>query len=591
MTFKTLIILSISCLCSLCAFAEDEDDVMATAEIAAIDSLMSDAEADSIIAENKYSQGTSVVEVPRYNRFIAHPASPDDSINTPTNPYYNWKRDITYAGLPLFVSSFILKGNKTGFRSARFSFERQFKSEIDNYTQYSPYAVILGCKLAGYHGRSNWGRFLVSAGLANVAMAVSVNSLKYSIKEMRPDNSTRNSFPSGHTATAFTAATILHKEYGLTRSPLFSIGGYAIATGTGVMRVLNNRHWISDVVAGAGIGILSAELGYFAADLIFRNKGIKHYEFDNLTDPNHPSFFDIQMGIAMHPGKLEFSYDDASVPNDFIQLGTSTVFGVETAYFFNKHFGIGALARVTSTPAKGLNLDADDREAIGDLNKVLAGFTDSEGRTLPGMYNIYIDNANFNKASFDAGAYFNLPLGKSFALGAKALLGVRLGDGICYKAKNGTPKVDNEYSLVNKVGESYPIYWYEAEDGSQFRSTELLDPDVSNDYNFVLENATEEFECIKVNGKPSFNYVLGASITWRYKTNFAWKAFFDFDSSKSKYTYNGRYFSDEALKRIASSSFPSVYPEAWDAISQSFTGHSNKVLNLFTIGGSFCVNF
>ena len=45
-------------------------------------------------------------------------------------------------------------------------------------------------------------------------MATAVNSLKYSCKVMRPDGSTRNSFPSGHTATAFMAATMLHKEYG-----------------------------------------------------------------------------------------------------------------------------------------------------------------------------------------------------------------------------------------------------------------------------------------------------------------------------------------------------------------------------------------
>ena len=39
-------------------------------------------------------------------------------------------------------------------------------------------------------------------------------------------------------------------------SPWYAVGGYAVATFTGVMRVLNNRHWISDVLSGAGIGIL-----------------------------------------------------------------------------------------------------------------------------------------------------------------------------------------------------------------------------------------------------------------------------------------------------------------------------------------------
>ena len=56
------------------------------------------------------------------------------------------------------------------------------------------------------------------------------NSENLTAKEMRPDGSTANSWPSGHTATSFVGATILHKEYGLTRSPWYSIAGYSLAT-------------------------------------------------------------------------------------------------------------------------------------------------------------------------------------------------------------------------------------------------------------------------------------------------------------------------------------------------------------------------
>lgn len=73
-------------------------------------------------------------------------------------------------------------------------------------------------------------------------MATLVETMKYSVRELRPDGSTNNSFPSGHTATAFSAATILHKEYGMTRSPWYSIAGYMLTTATGCMRVFNNRH-------------------------------------------------------------------------------------------------------------------------------------------------------------------------------------------------------------------------------------------------------------------------------------------------------------------------------------------------------------
>lgn len=66
----------------------------------------------------------------------------------------------------------------------------------------------------------------------------------------------------------FMCATILHKEYGML-SPWYSIGGYTLAGITGITRQLNNRHWIGDVLVGAGIGMISTDLGYFFSDLIF----------------------------------------------------------------------------------------------------------------------------------------------------------------------------------------------------------------------------------------------------------------------------------------------------------------------------------
>ena len=49
-----------------------------------------------------------------------------------------------------------------------------------------------------------------------------------------------------------------------------------MATITGVTRQLNNKHWLSDIMVGAGIGILSTEFGYFLADVLFKDKGITH---------------------------------------------------------------------------------------------------------------------------------------------------------------------------------------------------------------------------------------------------------------------------------------------------------------------------
>ena len=155
-----------------------------------------------------------------------------------------------------------------------------FRYSYDDYLQYAPAALTLGLKVCGYESRSKWGRMLVSDAFSVAIMAGTVNGLKYSVGRLRPDGSRYNSFPSGHTTTAFMTATMLHKEYGW-RNPWFSIGGYTAAAVTGISRILNNKHWLSDVIAGGAIGIGSVHLGYFISDCIFKEKGL----YDGYVDP------------------------------------------------------------------------------------------------------------------------------------------------------------------------------------------------------------------------------------------------------------------------------------------------------------------
>ena len=100
-------------------------------------------------------------------------------------------------------------------------------------------------------------------------MTASVQTIKHTSNIERPDGSNFRSFPSGHTATAFVGAHILFKEYKHI-SPMIGFIGYAVAGGTGVMRVINKKHWVSDVVAGAGMGMLCVELSYLMLP-VYRN--------------------------------------------------------------------------------------------------------------------------------------------------------------------------------------------------------------------------------------------------------------------------------------------------------------------------------
>lgn len=131
---------------------------------------------------------------------------------------------------------------------------------IADVSQFLPAATALGLNLAGVHGKHRALRattLLVETELVMVAMVV---PLKHSINETRPDGGTL-SFPSGHTAQAFAAATFLHKEFGH-RSVWYSIAAYSLASTVGICRMISNRHWMSDVMVGAGIGTLATNVVY-----------------------------------------------------------------------------------------------------------------------------------------------------------------------------------------------------------------------------------------------------------------------------------------------------------------------------------------
>lgn len=146
---------------------------------------------------------------------------------------------------------------------------------IDDFSQYFPALSVYGLNAAGIKGKHNFKDRTIILASAYLIMGTSVLSLKAVTHVQRPDGSTFNSFPSGHTAAAFMGAEFLWQEY-KDVSIWYGIGGYAIASGTGVFRILNNRHWLSDVAMGAGIGILSTKMAYwihpFIQEKIFKGK-------------------------------------------------------------------------------------------------------------------------------------------------------------------------------------------------------------------------------------------------------------------------------------------------------------------------------
>jgi len=136
------------------------------------------------------------------------------------------------------------------------------KTSIDDFSQYAPMASVYALNAMGIQGKHNFKDRTVIMATSYLIMSSTVLALKSISKVERPDGSSKNSFPSGHTATAFAGAEFLWQEY-KDKSVWYGIAGYAVATGTGLFRIYNNRHWITDVAAGAGTGILSTKIAYW----------------------------------------------------------------------------------------------------------------------------------------------------------------------------------------------------------------------------------------------------------------------------------------------------------------------------------------
>ncbi|MDO4770417.1 phosphatase PAP2 family protein [Porphyromonas sp.] len=190
-------------------------------------------------------------------------------------PYVNTSAFSAIA-IPLQISvgmGSVLWDEDQSLRSLRHHYISDFRTRVDDYTQLFPLALMWGMRIGGVGDtRSETVLESVVAQASSFAL-LSLFTLggKYTIGRLRPDNSSRNFFPSGHTGTAFACAAILDAEYGH-RYPWLAAAGYGVAALTGVSRVANNRHWGTDVLTGASVGPSSVYLGYMISDLVFGRK-------------------------------------------------------------------------------------------------------------------------------------------------------------------------------------------------------------------------------------------------------------------------------------------------------------------------------
>ncbi|GEN77426.1 hypothetical protein CHA01nite_31660 [Chryseobacterium hagamense] len=134
---------------------------------------------------------------------------------------------------------------------------RNFKTKADNYIQYAPAMLIFSGNSLGFQSKNTYLQMEKNTLLASIITGGAIFICKRSFRDIRPDGSARNSFPSGHSALSFTMAALQFSEY--KDSNIWYAGsGFVFAGATALMRVANNRHWCGDILAGAGLGITVA---------------------------------------------------------------------------------------------------------------------------------------------------------------------------------------------------------------------------------------------------------------------------------------------------------------------------------------------
>ena len=120
------------------------------------------------------------------------------------------------------------------------------------------YAGAMGAAAwTGHAAAHEHSELMITATLQAV---LTTTVLKYTVREKRPDSDKRDSFPSGHTTSAFAFASVVGAEHGWR----WGLPAYALATFAGWSRINDNKHDLNDVVAGATIGI-STGLGIYYA--------------------------------------------------------------------------------------------------------------------------------------------------------------------------------------------------------------------------------------------------------------------------------------------------------------------------------------
>ena len=326
-----------------------------------------------------------------------------------------------WSALPL-VRGFVISSTTNRFKSREQRFEYHKSDNLEYGIALTPFATSWVLKAVGVDSRSKTKRMGVANVIGLGLTCGFTQLLKHVTDETRPNGHDNHSMPSGHSALAFFSASVLDREFGH-HSPWISVGGYVAALTTQFRRIHYNHHYLNDVITGAGIGTLSANIGYFITDCFFGKDGINKPKV-MMTDvtnfqkySQHPTSFSLFSGFSTGYNRISSTCYNLNNENVDVQLRTTAGYKTkfELDYFINKYLAIETSASMAQYKVQVIsNSLSQHGEFYGN--------------------NIY-------QYHFNVGTKYSLPVNEICRVECKAFVGDRLMPAFDFRAYDNNDKL------------------------------------------------------------------------------------------------------------------------------------------------------
>lgn len=250
-------------------------------------------------------------------------------------------------GTAMFLRGLVQSYTHRNFYRRPAFFEKKEHTSIPDYIPaFSPLAAAWTLKASGIESCSTTKRMALSNSFSLVLAVGLAEGLKSTVDEWRPDMKDENSFPSGHATMAFMSAAILSREYGYL-SPWVTIGGYSCATLTQLLRIRHNSHWMNDLSMGAGIGMVSANLGYYLSDLIFGEEGVNRHIVGTMEQADMEAHSGLKFVVGSETISRSLEVDGCR-----IRTSASMSTGVDVSWFLSPYMALEFVGRYSVAQAK-----------------------------------------------------------------------------------------------------------------------------------------------------------------------------------------------------------------------------------------------